>query len=123
MNLEEARAAKEDLKAFLRDEWIPWSLDAAADLLETRGRCRGRPEDGEGRLCALAAISEVTGEGEPYELVSTVLGLYLHSDPEAWPPNFSVIGFNDETEDDEEVIRAFRDCAQALRGGDNELVK
>lgn len=109
-------------------------LDRAADLLWLYGRCTGRVEDEQGRLCVRGAIMRAL-DVDNYFLppawgVQQQLGRYLAAHRELLPLSWdgSILHeemaddgmyppwiFNDRTKDDELVVDTLRRCAKSLR--------
>lgn len=100
-------------------ELIPWPkreadrLDKAADIIETRGWCRGQLTDARGRVCAVAAYEMVTGAGGGYGFpaLSVLIG------PSDWDARYHVANWNDSLGPGagSYVVETFRTAARELR--------
>lgn len=82
-------------------------LDQAADLIETKGWARGAMRTPDGRLCAAAAIAEVSGKSNAsprraVEAVKEEVGRYI-------------VVWNDSRRSPRTVIATMRRAARKLR--------
>ncbi len=82
-------------------------LEAAADLIEQKGRWRGHP--GQGRHCPYTAISRIRPQSDA--AANAVDALYKQVGP--------IIDWNDQEPDDTVVLNTMRHVAQRLREADS----
>lgn len=94
------------------NERVARHLDAAADLLETKGWCRGLFADNQGRHCLAGALQSVGHHPSAYRGATDALVDTLRTQGEkgAW-----ITDWNDRQKDKRKVIRLLRTTSKRLR--------